>query len=255
LRRAEFIPEKLLDVSMECTAHMAVAIAVLHEPGCTLTPTPISHLGFGAVATAPESAVYVTADKVELTGLKSTGVRVGTPKASLAWLMDFARLWSQRAPATEQPKGMASGSFLLVGTGWQGELHGTINMQSLDSGPDGGFSDRNFSITSAGDGFTLAPFNLTFADKTPLMFGATAGGSGMSLRLAGTATPHQAMFLSWAMPPLADGFTQAMPALAETSAAPLKVDLTCTREWGGEQTCVAMRVPDAVKPKRRKGRP
>jgi hypothetical protein len=254
LRRAEFVPEKLLDVSVECSAHMAVDLAVLHAPQCTVSPAPISHFGFGAEATAPESAVYVTADKLELTGLKSAGVRVGTPKVSLAWLMDFARLWSQRAPAAEQPKGTASGSFVRVGTGWQGELHGTIDVQSLDAGTDAKFVERGFSIASAGDGFTLAPFNLTFADKTPLMFGATAGASGMSLRLSGTATPHQAMFLGWAMPPLADGFTQAMPALAGSSTAALKVDLTCTREWGGEQTCVAMRVPEAVKPKRRKGR-
>jgi hypothetical protein len=231
---------------------------VLHEPMCTLSPTPIRHIGFGAVEQAPPSAVYATADKIELTGLKATGARVGTPGISLGWLMDFARLWSQRTPATEVPKGTASGSFVRVGAkdathaGWQGELRGTIRARSLDYGPDGGVADRSFSIASAGDGFTLAPFNLTFAEKAPLMFSATADPNNMTLRLAGTGTPHQIMFLGWAMPPLADGFTQAMPVLAGSSAAPLKVDLTCTREWGGEQTCVAMRAPEAVKPKRRR---
>jgi|GEM_PF-3232807 len=259
LRRAEFIPEKMLDVSVECSAHMAVDIAVLHQPACTVSPTPISHLGFGAVDTTPESAVYVTADKLELTGLKASEVRVGTPKVSLAWLMDFARLWSQRAPATEVPQGTASGSFLRVGTGWQGELHGTIQARSLDAGPESELAapkliERDFSITSEGDGFTLAPFNVTFADKTPLMFSATAGTAGMTLRLAGSGTPHQVTFLQWAMPALADGFTQAMPSLAESSVAPLKVDLTCTREWGGEQTCVAMHAAETAKPKPRRKR-
>jgi AsmA family len=252
LRRAEFVPEKMLDVSMECSAHMAVDVAVLTGPACTVSPTPISHLGFGAVDTVPESAVYVTADKLELTGLKAAGLRVGSPKVSLAWLMDFARLWSQRTPANEVPQGTASGSFLRVGTGWQGELHGTIQARSLDYGPDGGVAERNFSIASAGDGFTLAPFNVTFADKSALMFSATAGAAGMTLRLAGSGTPHQVTFLQWAMPALADGFAQAMPGLAGSSAAPLKVDLTCTREWGGEQTCVSVRAPEAVKPKRRR---
>jgi hypothetical protein len=252
LRRAEFIPAKMLDVNMECGGHLAVTVAVLHEPMCTLSPTPIHHIGFGAVELAPPSAVYATADKIELTGLKATGARVGTPGTSLGWLMDFARLWSQRTPVEEAPKGTASGSFLRVGTGWQGELHGTIDVRSLDAGADSKFVERGFTIASAGDGFTLAPFNLTFADKAALIFGATAGASGISLRLAGTATPHQAMFLQWAMPPLADGFTQAMPVLAGSSAAPLKVDLTCSRAWGGEQTCVAMRAPEAVKPKRRR---
>jgi len=252
LRRAEFIPEKMLDVSVECSAHMAVNVAVLHQPACTVSPTPIRHLGFGAVDTAPESAVYVTADKLELTGLKAAGVRVGTPKVSLAWLMDFARLWSQRAPATEVPQGTASGSFLRVENGWQGELHGTIRARSLDSEAKAAAAERDFSITSDGDRFTLAPFNVTYADKTPLMFSATAGTAGMTLRLAGSGTPHQVAFLQWAMPALADGFTQAMPVLAGDSVAPVKVDLTCTREWGGEQTCVAVRAAEAPKPKRRR---
>jgi AsmA family len=252
LRRAEFIPEKMLDVSVECSAHMAVNVAVLHQPACTVSPAPISHLGFGAVDAAPESAVYVTADKLELTGLKASGVRVGTPKVSLAWLMDFARVWSQRAPATEVPQGTASGSFLRVGTGWQGEVHGTIQMQSLDYGPDGGVAKRDFSIASAEDGFALAPFNVTFADKTALMFSATANRAGMTLRVAGTGRPDQVTFLQWAMPALADGFTQAMPGLAGSSVAPLKVDLTCTREWGGEQTCVSVRAAEAAKPRKRR---
>ncbi|HEY5328771.1 MAG TPA: AsmA family protein [Acidobacteriaceae bacterium] len=256
LRRAEFIPEQMLDVSVECSAHMAVDVAVLTAPACTVSPTPISHLGFGAVDTAPESAVYVTADKLELTGLKAAGVRVGTPKVSLAWLMDFARLWSQRTPATEAPQGTASGSFLRVGTGWQGDLRGTIRARSLNSVGDGGVKaaavERDFSIASAGDGFTLAPFNVTFADKAALMFSATANKAGMTLRLVGSGTPHQVTFLQWAMPALADGFTQAMPGLAGSSVAALKVDLTCTREWGGEQTCVAVRAVEVVKPKKRR---
>jgi hypothetical protein len=258
LRRAEFIPAKMLDVNMECGGHLAVTVAVLHEPTCTLSPTPIHHLGFGTVEPALPSAVYATADKIELTGLQVTGARIGTPGISLGWLMDFARLWSQRTPAVEVPKGTASGSFARVGTkdrthaGWQGELRGTIRARSLDDASSSGVADRNFSIASSGDGFTLAPFNLTFADKAPLMFSATADPNNMTLHIAGTGTPHQIMFLAWAMPPLADGFTQAMPVLAGSSASPLKVDLTCTRAWGGEQTCVAMRAPEAVKPKRRR---
>ena len=146
------------------------------------------------------------------------------------------------------------GVFYAWRMGWQGELHGTILARSLDSGLKADAVDRDFSIVSAGDGFTLAPFNVTFADKTPLLFSATAGTSGMTLRLAGSGTPHQVTFLQWAMPALADGFTQAMPGLAGSSVAPLKVDLTCTREWGGEQTCVAVRAAEAAKPKLRRRR-
>ena len=56
LRRAEFIPEKMLDVSVECSAHLAVNVAVLHQPACTVSPAPIRHLGFGAVDAAPWKA-------------------------------------------------------------------------------------------------------------------------------------------------------------------------------------------------------
>jgi hypothetical protein len=253
LRRAEFIPAKMLDVNMECVGHLAVAIAVLHEPTCTVSPTPISHIGFGAVERAPDSAVYVTSDKVELTGLKTTGLRVGTPGVSLEWLMDFARLWSQRTPATEKPKGTASGSFVRRHGGWQGELNGTITTQSLDHTASAPL-DRNFSITSSGSGFTLAPFNLTFADKSPLLFSATADPENMTFRLTGTGTRHQIMFLGWAMPPLADGFKEVLPAPSGNPATLMKVDLACTRTWGDDQTCVAAHAPDVVKKPRSRRR-
>jgi hypothetical protein len=242
LRRAEFVPAKTLDVNMECAGRLAVTLAVLHEPTCTLSPSPISRLRFGAAEETPASAVYVTSDKVELTGMKATGLRVGTPGVQLEWLMDFARLWSQRTPAEETPKGKASGSFVRIadrdGTqyGWQGELHGTLRARSLDNTTADATADRSFSVTSTKDGFKLAPFNLTFAEKTPLLLSATADPSSVSLQLTGTGTPHQITFLSWAMPPLADGF-EAIPQLSASATAPIKIDLNCTRPWGGAQTC------------------
>jgi len=252
LRRAEFIPARPLDVDVECGGHLAVVVAVLHDPTCTFSPTPIHHFGFGAVEQLPPSAVIVTADKIELTGLKTSGVRLGTPGISVAWLMDFARLWSQRIPTTEEPKGTASGSFVRVsapdGTpGWQGELNGTIAMRSLDDGPDGGHGDQHFTVVSDGNGLTLAPFNLTFADKTALLLSGHADTNGLALRLTGGGTRHQAMFLERMMPPLGDGLERALPKSAASDSAAMKVDLTCTRSWGGEQTCVSVREPEVVK--------
>lgn len=249
LRRAEFIPAHPLDLNMECSAHMAVATAVLREPNCTLSPRPITHLGFGAVPTAPENAIYANADQLDLTGLKVSGLRVGSTKMSLSWIADFARLWSQGTPQFETPKGDASGTFALTDNGtWQGEAHGTMTVKSLDAPRDSAAAERPFSITAADSQFTLEPFNLTFADRTSLLFGASASTRGMTLRLTGNGTPHQLLYLGTLVAPLTDGFKQAVPALEGPATADLKVDLVCTRSWGGEQTCVAARAAEPARP-------
>lgn len=256
LRRADFIPAKMLDLNMECTGHIATASAVLHEPTCTLSPTPINHIGFGAVA-APASAIYATADKVELTDLTATGVHVGTPGVALDWLLDFARLRSQRLPASEAPKGTARGSFIRTAatqgkpSSWQGRLDGTIQMASLDF-PGSVPTNREFSVVSAGNGFNLAPFNFTYADKSPLILSATATESNLTLRWDGTGTLHQVSLLTRAMPPLGDGLDAALPTTPPRSQAPLKIDITCIRPWGGQQTCAAARTPEVPKHPRRR---
>lgn len=249
LRRAEFIPAHPMDLSMECSAHMAVATAVLREPACTLSPTPITHMGFGVVASAPQSAIYANADRLDLTGLKVSGLRVGSPNVSLAWLANFAHLWSQGTPQFETPKGSASGSFALEDSGWQGEFHGSMTVKSLDA-PKGEPSERPFSISAEGSQFTLAPYNLTYAERTPLLFSATASRANMTLRLTGSGTPHQVLFLGTILPPLTDGFRQALPPLG--GDAEMKVDLTCTRSWGAEQTCVAAKAAEPVRPRGRR---
>lgn len=247
LRRAEFIPAHPLDLSMECSAHMAVATAVLREPTCTLSPTPITHFGFGAVPRPPDSAIFANADQLDLTGLKASGLRVGSTGLSLGWVADFARLWSQGTPSFETPKGSASGTFALDGDGWQGELHGTWMARSVGAPGASEAVEKPFSITAQNSQFTLEPYNLTFAERTPLLLGATATSSGMTLRLTGSGTPAQVLALDAVAPPLTDGFRQALPGLVGT--AEIKVDLTCTRSWGGQQICVAAHAAEPTHPR------
>ncbi len=248
LRRSEFVPVKTLDVNMACTGHLAVTVAVLREPVCTVAPAPVSRMGFGSNDEAA-GTVTVSAAKVDLTGLKASGLKLATPGVSLAWAMDVARLWSQRTPPDEVPKGTAVGSLARSDSdgSWQGELKGTIAMRSLDD--KGEAVEKAFSVAGAGSGVALAPFNLTFAEKTPLLLSGTVDTQRLTFRISGTGTPHQVTFLSWAMPALADGFD---PPINASPAGPMKVDVSCTRTWGQPQTCVAGKVAETPKPRRRR---
>lgn len=245
LRRAEFIPAHPLDVNMECTAHMAIAAAVLREPMCTASPAPITHLGFGAVAGPPASAVYATADTLDLTGLKTTNLRVGTPKASLAWLTDFVRLRSPEFAGIATPTGDVSASFVEDSGHWTGELNGKIQLKSLGGKPEDAGA-REFRVASTGDGIALDPLNLTFADRTPLLLTGTATSSSIVLRLAGTTTSSQVTTLETTIPPLQAALKKALP---EISTAPAKVDVSCSLL--DEATCVSTR---AAEPQKKTGR-
>jgi len=83
LRRADFIPAKPLNISVECNGHITVPIALMHEPSCTL-PLDKNDPTAGLVA--------VTADTLDLARLRSTGLRLGMTNVPDAWVLDWARL-------------------------------------------------------------------------------------------------------------------------------------------------------------------
>ncbi len=251
VRRADFIPAKTLDLNAECTGHLSVTVALLREPTCTISPTPISRIG--SLLEGPASVLYATADTVELTGLKATRLRLGSPGVSLAWLMDFARVWSLRIPAGETASGTVRGSLARTDGRWTGDLSGTIQAASLDHGPDGGRADREFTLTSDGSALTLSPFNLTFADKTALMLSGQATAQAANLRISGVGTAHQVEFLARTIPSLGEDVVKALPAGGAVS--PVKLDIACTKPWASSESCAAVAEPKVVRRRRLGARP
>jgi hypothetical protein len=197
---------------------------------------------------------------VDLTTLDATGLRVGMTNVSDAWLLDWARLFSQRIPAGERPGGTMAGSVLFASArrgraaSWQGEFHGGIDGVLPWKDVESEYLVHPVSVTTSADGvaeFVLTPFVLTPPGKTPaLTLTGTATRSGLALTLMGTATEAQVRALRALAPPLGDGLSGVL-GTDGVAARVMKVDVTCTRAWGSGQTCAA---GAAVAPKRRRRR-
>jgi hypothetical protein len=223
VRRAGFVPPRLLDLKIDCTGILAVPSAILHNPACTL----------------PEQSLSAVAETLNLSTLNTDSLRIGSPGVAESWLLDWARMFSQRIPASASLSGHASGSLLLTpaeGTkpaSWQGEIQA-----DFPSNADDRTSVPKISILTGSEGAVLAPVNLfPNAKSAPLFLSGTATTSDYTLHLDGTATPQQLTSLRALAPPLADNLDQAIPAPATDLTKSLKIDVTCTRLWTTGQTC------------------
>jgi len=248
LRRSEFVPVEAMEVRADCRGTLDVTAAVVTDPDCAVA-TPF------ADGMKISGRVVAIADRVDLStlsdlsGLESGGVRVGMTNVPNAWLLDWARLFSQRIPAGEHPEGTVAGSVALgkarkgEAARWEGEFYGEIiGLLPWMREAESGYLVHTVTLTSkAGDeGFVLAPVNLTPPGKgSGLVMSGVATQSGYTLRLAGTATEAQVQGLRALAPPLGDGLEEVLKGDGVTGARGLKVEATCTRAWGAGQTCVA----------------
>ncbi len=238
LRRADFVPEKSIDVQVECTGTLETMTAVVHTPACSMVGQKLTAVAESLDLTALSSAGLSAAAALH----SAPGLQVGSPGISEAWLMDWARLFSQRIPASEDGKGTVRGSLSLVPVSaglvgrWEGHIEG--DMRDL-LGPSAALPHPTFSITTADNSVVLAPVNLLPSDAaTTLQLSGSANRQGYTLRLDGTVTPAQMSKLRAAAPPLSDGVQEAAPELFDATATkPVKVDITCTREWKAGQIC------------------
>ncbi len=250
LRRADFVPAKSLDVQLECGGTLETMTALVHSPACSIAGQKLTAVADTVDLTALSSAGLSAAAALH----SAPGLRVGSPGISEAWLMDWARLFSQRIPPTEDGTGTVRGTLTLVPVSaglvgrWEGQIEG--DMGDL-LGPT---ARPTFSITSADNAAILAPINLLPTNAaTTLMLSGSANLDGYTLRLDGTLTPAQMMKLRAAAPPLSDGMQEAAPGLFDAaSTKPVKVDITCTREWKAGQICTNTELEPAKRPMRRR---
>ena len=246
LRRADFIPAKMLNLDVECNAHLVVPTALMREPSCTM-PLNGKDPSAGLLA--------ATADSVDLARLHSTGLRLGMSNVPDAWVVDWARLFSQRIPATFQPKGTVAGSIDRASdtpAGWRGEFHDTVDLPIAKPAPTEKprTEPRVFSFTpgmdpSGAPAILFAPVNVAPAEKSPLILSGILTRQMYSLDLDGTASPTELDNLIALLPPLGDGLSQVLPAKDTES---IRVDVTCQRHWNTQPTCTAKHAPEVTKP-------
>ncbi len=278
VRRSDFIPADMLTFNVECNGHLDVADGLIHNPACTLplgdTDQPQNGHAAGVIA--------ATADTLDLTSRHAAGATVGMTGVPEAWLLNWARLFSQRLPANASWGGTVSGSIgnaaapaESVPPFWSGVFTTSVSAAAPNGIPDrskiktGEPGPPSLALAFGQGSLTLQPVNLATGDDPPLILSGTATPELYRLQLSGTATPAELSRLTALLPPLGDGVPQALeappaaltPASAPatgTSApatAPMRIDLLCTRAWGGPQTCVDLhptRAPES--PRRSRGR-
>jgi len=254
LRRADFVPARLLDIGVECNGDVDVTSAVMMNPSCAMgTPAPEGANDGGKVV--------AIADTVNLPRLRSTdfgasGLRVGMTNVPDSWLMDWARLFSQRIPVKESPQGQLAGSVVFApaavggAPSWQGEFHGDISGNLPWESKESPLPLHPVSIAVDGEKLVLAAMSLSAPGKPVLTLSGEATPQRYVVHLNGEATPQQLNALRGMLPVLGDGLESALPELnaqddskAIADAKPevdklLKLNLSCTRSWPSQQTCV-----------------
>jgi AsmA protein len=250
LRRADFVPEKTLEVHAECSGKIDVTTAIVLSPQCSI-PVP---------SDSPPAQVSATADRLDLSALQNTQIQIGSPGVSEDWLLDWARLFSERLPACAScGAAMAQGSVLYLGGAaagggrWQGRIEGPLGYLVNPAEPGAAANAANygrpqFVIGGAGDTFVIEPVNLIPPGKSPpLTLSGSFDKNGYALSLDGTATEAQLRSLETAMPPLGEGLDKLLPDLFRDATKAAKISLLCSRKWGAEETCttIPMELPPA----------
>jgi hypothetical protein len=230
LRRADFVPANTLDVDIDCAVTADVTTITLTDAVCT---TPVT----GA------KPLKLTTPLLDLGQPRSATMSLVAEDVPLAWAMDWAKLFSQRIPASLDPQGTLTGSAtwnMSDDTVWAGGLTATLTsakqplsfVSSLTPeaqplvGPEHGASHVKLA---------LAPVTLRPNDSSQLALSGAMDFAGYTLRLDGNASLTQVRALANLVPPLADGLNEGLPTSAEDSVR--SVDVTCTRAWGGPQQC------------------
>jgi AsmA protein len=231
LRRADFIPVLELHLDTDCNATLDTPSAVLHDPTCSLD-TP------AATGSSTTGRIVAIADSVAPLRRSATGLRLGMTNVPNTWLLDWARLFSQRIPPAAHPGGVTAGSMVWTqntgGTSWLGEFHTEAQGRLPWDTPTSDFLSHPISLTVSGDTATLQPLNLMPPARPALLLSASITPQSYLLHLNGTADAADLDALRSAMPPLGDGLDTLTPHLP---TKPQKLNLTCTRMWNTAPTC------------------
>jgi AsmA protein len=249
LRRADYVPEKTLEVHAECSGTIDITTAVVLSPQCNIP----------AASNLPPAQISAVADRIDLAAPQNARIQIGSPGVSEEWLLDWVRLFSERLPACDTcVAAQAQGSVVYLGGAsaaggrWQGRVEGTMPNALDRSNPD--IARLSFVIAGAGDEFVVEPINLVSTGKAPLTLSGTFDMNGYELTLMGTATEAQMKSLQTAIPPLGDGLEKLLPEFFPGTTKTAKVNILCSRKWasdsGTKETCstIPMEAP-ATKPR------
>jgi AsmA protein len=236
LRRSDFVPAHPLDLTAACSGTLDLTTAIVTAPACALT-TP-------AVKTPLATAASTSVDLSRLTQPGTLlGLRIGSPALPESFILDAARLFSQRIPASATATGTLAASATLTPAGF---LLEPVHLHP-DPHPNPHPDERSTG---------------TEPTDTPLLLEGLATSTGYTLHLTGPIAPSELTATLKALPPLTDGLPPLLEPASrpsetgkrqpEPTPKPIQLDLTCTRLWHGPQTCSQTTAPEPTHKKHRR---
>jgi AsmA family len=241
LRRADFVPVKLLDVSAHCTATADAMIVTLVQAACTLP-------------TSGSQPIVVSSSSLDLQRPDQSAAGIEINAVPLAWALDWTRLFSQRVPGDLQPEGKIDGHIQRAAgraaSPWTGDLRATLlpsvstesSAHPAASSVPTIFNGRMTTATvyprgAAALSLQLQPTVVRLGTGSQVTLAGEADTSGYMLHLYGNASAMQVKALAKILPPLGDGLDTILPPGKAVADVMHDVSLSCSRPWGGTPRC------------------
>jgi hypothetical protein len=243
LRRSDFVPADLLDVSSHCMAAADLTQVELTDTTCTLP-------------TGGPQPITLTAASVNLQSPAAAAFSISLQQLPADWLLGWARLVTQQIPEMHV-NGTLDGNLQHTAAGsdiplWQGNLDAALQSVTRGSNTQGFAAKPVVLHMQLEDTPTttlqLAPALIHLGENSQLTLSGDADPSQISLLFTGTATAEQLRsFGSSLFTPLGDNLAATVKSPAASSAA-LPVDIACIHPYTGATACQPMQ---AAAPKAR----
>jgi Uncharacterized protein involved in outer membrane biogenesis len=236
-RRADFVPEQLLNAEAECFATATHIFHSFEDLRCSWPPA-------GAANT---STIALTGSVPDIRNPREARLQAGTSGIPASTLISWLRVASPHVPDDLKATGTLSGSLSYDGK-WQGYLTlrdagltttatgtdslltGDILLSSTVHPPDTRQRRRSPQLAPQNTpGFQLAPASLDLGGHDPAALEGHLDAHGYTLHLSGMVTNDRFEALTNAIPALSEALTQALPP--NHPAGPFHVDVTATRPW------------------------
>jgi AsmA family len=236
LRRADFVPDRPINLRADCQATTAETFHALHEIRCSWPPP------------GDPTLLALTGDLPSTHDPASASFQLGTPGLPDATLLQWLRAASPRVLPDITTTGTVTGSLSRASDNAQrltysGRL--ALSAATISNGPLGNtpvtVGETTIVPGVRADSFVLSPTTLALGGKEPATLDGNFDNLGYSLHLTGNVLPSRLLALAAAIPQFGDGLAAlflppSAPQPPPSKELPIHVDLTSARQWNGGQS-------------------
>ena len=233
VRRADFVPARLMDVDLTCTAH---ALANLHR---------LEDLHCAWPAGGTSSGLTITGDLPDTLTPVTASLTATLRQVPASGLLDLLRLATPRIAPDFAFDGTLSAQLTCCQPGeWVSSANLSITDATLTQANAPPFSSPsltpNLTAAWANHQLQFAPIFLDLGGPRPVQLGAVVTPTGYQLTLTGLAQRTRLQQLATALPPFGDGL---QPFYTPATPDPVNLNLQATRPWTGPQQWSSVAAP------------